>query len=35
MREAIYEKPGLENLRVIGDSEQPKLSDHDILIKVK
>jgi NADPH:quinone reductase-like Zn-dependent oxidoreductase len=35
MRAAIFEKPGLENLRVIDDAEQPKISDHDILIKVK
>jgi NADPH:quinone reductase-like Zn-dependent oxidoreductase len=35
MRAAIFEKPGLENLKVIDDIEQPKISDHDILIKVK
>jgi NADPH:quinone reductase-like Zn-dependent oxidoreductase len=35
MRAAIFEKPGLENLRVINNAERPKISDHDILIKVK
>ena len=35
MKAAIFEKPGLENLRVIDNAEQPKISDHDILIKVK
>jgi NADPH:quinone reductase-like Zn-dependent oxidoreductase len=35
MKAAIFEKPGLENLKVIDDAEQPKTNDHDILIKVK
>jgi NADPH:quinone reductase-like Zn-dependent oxidoreductase len=35
MKAAIFEKPGLENLKVIDNAEQPKISDHDILIKVK
>src|SRR5918994_1780082 len=35
MRAAIFEKPGLENLKVTDNAEQPKISDHDILIKVK
>src|SRR5918996_1936715 len=35
MKAAIFEKPGLENLRVTDHAEQPKISDHDILIKVK
>jgi NADPH:quinone reductase-like Zn-dependent oxidoreductase len=35
MRAAIFEKPGLENIKVIDNAEQPKISDHDILIKVK
>ena len=35
MRAAIIEKPGLENLKVIDNAERPKISDHDILIKVK
>jgi NADPH:quinone reductase-like Zn-dependent oxidoreductase len=32
---AIFEKPGLDNLRVADNVELPKISDHDILIKVK
>jgi D-arabinose 1-dehydrogenase-like Zn-dependent alcohol dehydrogenase len=28
-------KPGLENLTVIDNVEQPRITDHDILIKVK
>ena len=35
MKAAIFEKPGLENLKVIDNAEHPKISDHDILIKVK
>jgi NADPH:quinone reductase-like Zn-dependent oxidoreductase len=35
MKAAIFEKPGLENLRVTDNVELPKISDHDILIKVK
>jgi hypothetical protein len=35
MKAAIYEKPGLENLGVIDNAEQPKLSDHGYTIKVK
>jgi D-arabinose 1-dehydrogenase-like Zn-dependent alcohol dehydrogenase len=35
MRAAIFEKPGLENLKVIDNADRPKISDHDILIKVK
>jgi NADPH:quinone reductase-like Zn-dependent oxidoreductase len=35
MKAAIFEKPGLENLRVTDNAELPKISDHDILIKVK
>jgi NADPH:quinone reductase-like Zn-dependent oxidoreductase len=35
MKAAIFEKPGLENLKVIDNVEEPKTSDHDILIKVK
>jgi NADPH:quinone reductase-like Zn-dependent oxidoreductase len=35
MRAAIFEKPGLENLRVKDNIERPRISDHDILIKVK
>src|ERR671938_560596 len=35
MKAAIFEKPGLENLRVIDNVQRPRISDHDILIKVK
>ena len=35
MKAAIFQKPGLENLKVIDNAEQPKISDHEILIKVK
>ena len=35
MKAAIFEKPGLENLRVKDNVELPRISDHDILIKVK
>jgi NADPH:quinone reductase-like Zn-dependent oxidoreductase len=34
MKAAIFEKPGLENLKVIDNVQEPKISDHDILIKV-
>ena len=35
MKAAIFEKPGLENLKIIQDIEEPKITDHDVLIKVK
>jgi NADPH:quinone reductase-like Zn-dependent oxidoreductase len=35
MKAAIFEKPGLENLKVIDNAEEPKITEHDILIKVK
>jgi NADPH:quinone reductase-like Zn-dependent oxidoreductase len=35
MKAAVFEKPGLENLKVTDNVEEPKISDHDILIKVK
>jgi NADPH:quinone reductase-like Zn-dependent oxidoreductase len=34
MRAVVFETPGLENLRVI-DADEPKVSDHDVLIQVK
>ena len=34
MKAAIFEKPGLENLKVVDNVQEPKISDHDILIKV-
>jgi NADPH:quinone reductase-like Zn-dependent oxidoreductase len=35
MKAAIFETPGLENLKVIDNAEEPKISNHDVLIKVK
>jgi len=35
MKAAIFEKSGLENLKIQDDVEQPKITDHDVLIRVK
>jgi NADPH:quinone reductase-like Zn-dependent oxidoreductase len=35
MKAAIFEKPGLENLNIKQDIEEPKITDHDVLVKVK
>ena len=35
MRAAIFETPGLENLKVVDNAEGPKTGDHDVLIKIK
>ena len=35
MRAAVFERPGLENLKITDDKEEPQLTDHDVLIKVK
>ena len=35
MKAAIFEAPGLDNLKVIDNVEEPKIGDHDVLIKVK
>ncbi|HJY09403.1 MAG TPA: alcohol dehydrogenase catalytic domain-containing protein [Nitrososphaeraceae archaeon] len=35
MNAAVFETPGLENLRVIHNVEEPKIGDHDVLIQVK
>jgi NADPH:quinone reductase-like Zn-dependent oxidoreductase len=35
MKAAIFDKPGLENLRVNQDIEEPEITDHDVLVKVK
>jgi len=35
MKAVIFEKAGLENLKVKLDIEEPKITDHDVLIKVK
>ena len=33
MKAAIFEKPGIENLKINDDVEQPKITDHDVLIR--
>jgi len=35
MKAAVFEKPGLENLKVTDNIEKPKVNDHDVLIRVK
>ena len=35
MKAAIFEKPGIENLKINDNVEQPKITDHDVLIRVK
>jgi NADPH:quinone reductase-like Zn-dependent oxidoreductase len=35
MKAVIFDKPGLENLRINQDIEEPKITDHDVLVKVK
>jgi len=35
MKAAIFEAPGLDNLKVIDNVDEPKVGDHDVLIKVK
>ena len=35
MRAAIFERQGLDNLSVKEDVQQPTITDHDVLIKVK
>jgi NADPH:quinone reductase-like Zn-dependent oxidoreductase len=35
MKAAIFEKPGLENLKIQEDIKQPEITDHDVLIRVK
>jgi len=35
MKAAIFETPSLDNLKIIDNAEDPKINDHDILIKVK
>ena len=34
MRAAIFETPGLDNLKVIDNAEDPKMKNRDILIKI-
>ena len=35
MKAAIFENPGLENLRVMDNIKEPQITGHDVLIKVK
>jgi hypothetical protein len=35
MKAAIFENPGLENLRVMDNIKEPQVTGHDALIKVK
>ena len=35
MKAAIFEEPGLDNLKVLDNVDEPKVGDHDVLIKVK
>jgi NADPH:quinone reductase-like Zn-dependent oxidoreductase len=35
MKAAIFEAPGLDNLKVIDNVDEPEVGDHDVLIKVK
>ena len=35
MKAAIFDKPGLDNLKVIDNVDEPKIGHHDVLIKVK
>src|ERR1051325_2400996 len=35
MKAAIFEKPGIENLQVKRDVEEPKITDHDVLVRVR
>jgi len=35
MKAAIFDKPGLDNLKVIDNVDEPKIGDHEVLIKVK
>jgi NADPH:quinone reductase-like Zn-dependent oxidoreductase len=35
MKAAIFEKPGIENLQIRHNVEEPKITDHDILVRVK
>jgi NADPH:quinone reductase-like Zn-dependent oxidoreductase len=35
MKAAIFEKTGLENLKVLDNIKEPEITDHDVLIRVK
>jgi NADPH:quinone reductase-like Zn-dependent oxidoreductase len=35
MKAAIFQKPGIENLKFVDNVAEPKVADHDVLIKVE
>jgi D-arabinose 1-dehydrogenase-like Zn-dependent alcohol dehydrogenase len=35
MKAAIFEKPGIENLQIRHNVEEPTLTDHDVLVRVR
>jgi NADPH:quinone reductase-like Zn-dependent oxidoreductase len=35
MKAAIFEQPGLKNLRIMDNVKKPELTDHDVLIRVR
>jgi D-arabinose 1-dehydrogenase-like Zn-dependent alcohol dehydrogenase len=35
MRAAIFDKPGLANLKVMDNVNKPQINDHDVLVRVK
>jgi NADPH:quinone reductase-like Zn-dependent oxidoreductase len=35
MKAAIFKKPGIENLQVKRDVEEPKITDHDVLVRAR
>jgi NADPH:quinone reductase-like Zn-dependent oxidoreductase len=35
MRAAIFDEPGLTNLKVVDNVNKPQINDHDVLVRVK
>jgi NADPH:quinone reductase-like Zn-dependent oxidoreductase len=35
MKAAIFEKPGIENLQIRHNVEEPKITDHNVLVRVR
>ena len=35
MKAAIFDEPGLTNLKVMDNVKEPEINDHDVLIRVK
>jgi NADPH:quinone reductase-like Zn-dependent oxidoreductase len=35
MKAAIFEKPGLENLEIVGNVKEPEITEHDVLVRAK